>query len=506
MDRCIMDDEHRQAIQERAIRTFLGLPGVHGVGIGQKETRGRCTGEPAVRIFLEHKRPRSQLAPSELFPRWFEGLPTDVVAERRPRLCVDGIWTVGASNGERAQLDKVRPLIGGTAISRKGLSGGTLGFFLTAADGRVFAVTNHHVLFAAGTDPFTNHETGQPEPKDSCTGCCRSTIGRVADLTNRDMIDVVLVQLDPGEKWKAEVRGVTGPIVGHHDISPSEITSQTFEVQKSGARTGLTGGIVWETVTLGTMNGRNYPGMLRIVAHNDSAHPQQGTSFIWPGDSGAALLTLDRKVAGLCVADSGLLSSGGLFGSAATNTLGNAVGYAIPIAQILATFAPQGSNPGIVLQVGTATSSGQVNTVVSSGVAPGARVPTPEELAVASRLELDLATPRGIWFREAYLRHVDEVNTLLASNRRVATMWHRQGGAGLFQSVARAFADPSRTVATEIEGKSIPEVLQSVDEIFERYGSPALRADLHKARGLVPEVAGRTYAEILRQLDTSAPI
>lgn len=130
------DLEHIRAIKRRAQARLLCIPGVNAVGLGAKHVAGRHTGELAIMVFVEKKRPAAELAPHELIPPEFEGIKTDIFEEGRPQLHLDD-----ASR---------RPLTGGVKLGIGGTlsSGGTLGFIARTNEAipRIVGVTNHHVV------------------------------------------------------------------------------------------------------------------------------------------------------------------------------------------------------------------------------------------------------------------------------------------------------------------------------------------------------------------------
>ena len=104
---------------------LLTIPGVLGVGFGLKEVGDELTERRALRVYVDEKKPLSELAPDEVIPDEIEGVPTDVV--RIPRVVDHGTE------------DKARhsPLLGGITITNNKtdsagqISLGTLGCFAT---------------------------------------------------------------------------------------------------------------------------------------------------------------------------------------------------------------------------------------------------------------------------------------------------------------------------------------------------------------------------------------
>lgn len=58
---------------------FLGKPGIHSVAIGHKQVKGVATNELAITVFTTKKKPIEELDADEIIPKFYAGIPTDVV-------------------------------------------------------------------------------------------------------------------------------------------------------------------------------------------------------------------------------------------------------------------------------------------------------------------------------------------------------------------------------------------------------------------------------------------
>lgn len=54
-------------------------PGVTALDVGLKRQAGRPTGDVAVRVFVEKKRPKKELPANEIFPTHLGQVPVDVI-------------------------------------------------------------------------------------------------------------------------------------------------------------------------------------------------------------------------------------------------------------------------------------------------------------------------------------------------------------------------------------------------------------------------------------------
>lgn|GEM_PF-573817 len=511
------DDEYF-AICNRAAEQFLKIPGVHSVGIGGRNRDGKPTGETVIKVFLVHKKPASDVLPDDLIPSEFEGVPTDVVE------C--GYISKTAPPGGRARMTHVqlyqsrdmirrRPLIGGGNLMAKRASAGngTLGCLLDRTDDttKVYALTNHHVLFGSGNAGVADTRVGQPTNKDSITGCCSDIFGTFKAGEDGAHVDAAIVQLDNGMQWKAEVAEI-GVLKGCHTVTVAEASSGTYAVRKRGSTTRLTGGVV---ESIGNVS--NSAGSTRYTISNGvvirpnavDGSPAATPFFCQSGDSGSVVVNNDNEVISLH------------FGTDYDATSAqHGFAFGIAIASVLTWFHGQGY---ATLKIATATNPGEVRKVGSARIAlqpevkpvieaPAADIdiaadwglPQPGfaharvAIDVRERLEQDLATSkRGRYLRTLWLHHQNEVLALINTNKRVATVWHRSGAASLLQYLTNTLYDPGARVPREIAGRSVVECVDKLFAILRQYASDALRADMQVYRNALPDIGGKSYRQIL---------
>jgi hypothetical protein len=108
--------------------------------------------------------------------------------------------------------------------------------------------------------------------------------------------------------------------------------------------------------------------------------------------------------------------------------------------------------------------------------------------------------PAGRRYSELVQRHLPEVQTLVNKNRRVATAWHRNGGPHIARGVLRMAQSSEEILPNQIDGKPISECLAGMQDVFSRYGSPALAADLAEYGPPLARLAGLTYPQTLEAL------
>jgi hypothetical protein len=484
-----MNEDPALELRERVAERLLEIEGVHAVGVGGKETDGKPTGEIAIRIFVEKKRPLSEISPEERIPAEIEGVRTDVVEQPVPTI-KQGLPGIDPTK-ENADTGEYRPLKGGVQITRKGGPGdGTLGCLcrVTGDPKKIIALTCHHVVYDKCSDIPDGEEVGQPTSKDSCSKCCSDIFGKVLDTRCDADVDIALIQVEGETKWLAEVQEI-GFVAGTHDVTAAEAAPHTYQVKKRGRSSKLSGGHITDIDVGGTINKhgtlyRTYTGAIRIEANSDPANPGATTGFSLEGDSGSAVLNDANEVVGI------------LFGG------GVSIDFATPIKSVIDKFAT-GVPPAnrVQLEVAKATKLDDIQTVPKAMVADAERERVPLPLAQAQGLEEEIrASARGAWYADLYYRHLEEVQRLVTTDRRVTLVWHRSGAAEVFQWIVHAFTHPGDRVPGRVGGRTILACLEELAAVLARYGSTALRTDLQAALPSLPDIAGLRDREIIELL------
>jgi hypothetical protein len=96
---------------------------------------------------------------------------------------------------------------------------------------------------------------------------------------------------------------------------------------------------------------------------------------------------------------------------------------------------------------------------------------------LAARDEL-LATERGAEFSQLVERHATEVRTLINTNRRVATVWHRCKGPVWVRLSLRAVYSPGLPLPMQVADLRLHEAINRFARVVRRYASAPLRHDL----------------------------
>jgi hypothetical protein len=376
------------------------------------------------------------------------------------------------------------------------------------ADATGATVTIHGPVQTIDCQPMSDVRVGHPDNSfcsSWCSRCCDDRIGLLAFL--RPELDCALVQLDSQQKYRAQVKDI-GFITGRHDIvrTDGSFDPNGTPFWKRGRTTH---------VTKGTLLGANMSGKMAGVAdESDGSSPPKWrlfnnyytgafavkgdtAVFAGPGDSGAAIVT--PPVPGV---DGSTTVAGLLFaGSGQT-------GYGIPIGSIIDAISAWQNHASVALE--TATQMDQ--DVTAPGPAPAvlARVahrdltPMGTESVRLNQAQSEIgATSGGRRYGSLIMRHVDEAQNLVNTNRKMATVWHRSGGPAIADGLLRMLEIPGQRIPAVINGAPLVDCLQQIASALARYGSDALAADIKTHGAALTQLAHLSYPELLKTLQVA---
>jgi len=128
------DHELARETMQLHVREIMSRPNVVGVGVGEKISKGKKTGEICVVVLVRQKLPPAGLTKEALLPRTLDGVKTDVIE-------------VGELRAQQTRTDRWRPAPGGVSIGHYQITAGTLGCAVRdRADGSRLILSNNHVL------------------------------------------------------------------------------------------------------------------------------------------------------------------------------------------------------------------------------------------------------------------------------------------------------------------------------------------------------------------------
>jgi hypothetical protein len=288
----------QQAFALRKARKYHPSPDVNlvGVGIGEKVTSGKPTGEMCVKVFVAKKYPKGRISRSHLIPQDIGGIVTDVEGVGYPKKFVI------------AQQRRHRPVPAGVSA---GLDlhaveyrfAGTLGVIVADRNDpkRFSALSNNHVL-ADENRVESGAGVVQPGTLDGGKNRDRvATLSRFVPLkfdNRRNWMDAALAVFDRGIAVDKGIWGIGDP-------SGSGKPSLNLVVRKSGRTTGLTEGIV-RALNADILDIEYDQGMVRM----DDVIVIRGTQgpFSKGGDSGSAIVDPQGRIVALLFAGSDVVT------------------------------------------------------------------------------------------------------------------------------------------------------------------------------------------------------
>ena len=283
--------------------TLLRLGNIVAVGVGYKTVGNVRTNEPAVVVSVVKKLPLIQLPERSRVPRTLNGMPTDVVETGRIFALQD-------------PTERMRPARPGVSIGHFQITAGTLGCLVQRA-GQVYILSNNHVL-ANSNAAQLGDSILQPGPYDGGTsadqigtleqfipigfgvsgpGCSLAFLMRLLGLSPTPRIN------EPGNNTVdcAIAKPLSADLVNPNILNigtPTGVATASLgmQVQKSGRTTGHTQDQITQIdVTVSV----SYGSQVAVFKNQLMAGAMSKG-----GDSGSAVLDMDKQVVGLLFAGS----------------------------------------------------------------------------------------------------------------------------------------------------------------------------------------------------------
>jgi hypothetical protein len=291
-----------QESKRRNEARLMRMRNVVAVGIGFKTTGGVQTGEISIVVSVMKKLPLIQLPESARVPKMLGGVQTDVI-ETGPIFALQD------------PTDKMRPARPGVSIGHYQITAGTLGC-LVQRNGQIFILSNNHVL-ANSNNAQVGDAIWQPGRADG--GTSADQIGTLEQFIPVGFSGSIgcspfafLMRLlgiakplvnEPGNNTVdcAIAKPLSADLVDPDILNigiPTGVGTATLgtPVQKSGRTTGHT---TDQITQIDVSVSVNYGGQLAVFQNQLMAGPMsQG------GDSGSAVLDMNKQVVGLLFAGS----------------------------------------------------------------------------------------------------------------------------------------------------------------------------------------------------------
>lgn len=272
----------------REARPWTTGVGIQGLGIGEKVSHGRPTGDLALRVYVDHKKPVAALdnpVPEAVNIGDVQDVTTDVVA-------------IGTVEPELF-ADRARPCMPGCGIGHRKVTAGTLGAIVRrAGDSALFALSNAHVLADDGLAQ-RGDQVLQPAVEDG--GGEGDVVAHLEDFVPfqfggdgfPNLVDAAIARLTDG---------AAEPVIRLLDRRPAGVTTNLrrgMRVHKVGRTSDLTTGIITDVHFRLTMR-------YRRVSEDRVGfrHQVLCTRFTESGDSGSLVLSSSNRAVGLHFAGS----------------------------------------------------------------------------------------------------------------------------------------------------------------------------------------------------------
>ncbi|MCD3255977.1 serine protease [Clostridium botulinum C] len=267
---------------------FLNKSNVVGIGLGYKIKNGFNTFQKCLSVFVSNKISYCNLSSSDIIPKYYKGIQTDVVNTGRFHL--------------QRLNSKVRPVPGGYSIGPSTiLAGGTLGCIVT--DGKYYHILSCNHTLTAEQILSLNYPIVQPnalyggkDPEDTI-----ATLSKYIPINYKNPNsqginygDCAIAKIISRSKISTKIaflgrlKGMAKPFLG-------------LEVQKVGATSELTKGIIKvinATIEFDTPQGKSIFVNQIITSRMSEA-----------GDSGAILVDKNIKAIGMLMSANPIASS-----------------------------------------------------------------------------------------------------------------------------------------------------------------------------------------------------
>lgn len=285
--------DHGLAVEAESVRTrsrdWVHGSGVQGLGIGDKLTHGEPTGELALRVYVEKKKPRTKVdnpVPKVVVVPGVGERITDVIELGR---VVPELFT-----------ERVRPAMPGSGLGHTAVTVGTFGCLVRKkgdANG-FYVLSNSHVLANEGM-ALLGDGILQPGPLDGGSSDGDS-IARLSEFVPFEFTEASFPNLVDAAIARVRRRTSVGPKLRILDIVPAGVSSTVrrgMHVKKVGRTTDFTTGVIADVHLRLALKYHRPTGSSRgRVGFRDQV---LCTRYSAAGDSGSVILNNNDKIVGL---------------------------------------------------------------------------------------------------------------------------------------------------------------------------------------------------------------
>lgn len=99
-------------------------------------------------------------------------------------------------------------------------------------------------------------------------------------------------------------------------------------------------------------------------------------------------------------------------------------------------------------------------------------------------------TPFGLDLQHLSTRFFNEIRSLINTNKRVATVWHRIKGPAWLKVAMRAISYPAQSIPVQVEGQTLPAAIEKLSAMLNKYGSVEIQQFLERYENQMRAIAG----------------
>jgi hypothetical protein len=289
-----------EAANVRAATTpWTSVPGVQGFGIAEKITDREQLDEVVLKVYVDKKRPKSQLSdpvPKTVrIPGWEEPVATDVEE-------------IGALRPQPNTI-RLRPAVPGFGVGHLQITVGTLGCLVQKKGNKkaLYILSNSHVLanegLAAAGDPIVQpgRDDGGEPSEDAIAELAEWVPFQFTADGFPNLVDAAIARVKSAKSVTSAIRIIGVP------KGISTTVRRGMRVQKTGRTTDYTQGVIKDINFRPQLRYKKSGGGKGRVGFREQV---LCTRYTDGGDSGSAVLNMQGKVVGLHFAGS---ASGSVF-------------------------------------------------------------------------------------------------------------------------------------------------------------------------------------------------
>jgi hypothetical protein len=276
-------------------RSWVLGHGIQGLGIAERTTNGKRLKELALKVYVDVKKPVSKLKGSTKVPKEVKvaGLEMPILTD---------VEAIGVVRPE-SNTARVRPAIPGFSIGHVDVSAGTFGCLVRKKGGAetLYVLSNSHVLANQGLGSPGDaviqqaRADGGSVPDDLIATLAEFVPFEFTETGFPNLVDAAIAKVKRDQDVTSAIRIIGVP------AGVSTTLRRGMQVQKTGRTTDYTIGLIQDINYRANMTYKMSDGGTGRAGLADQVLCSRYTA---PGDSGSAVLDMQRRIVGLHFAGS----------------------------------------------------------------------------------------------------------------------------------------------------------------------------------------------------------